>query len=121
MPRVADVVRNLKIRLLPPANIHPRRGAPAPGTPQTAAHAVASADSPRDEGAGARLLVEIALNPLHRQKVTVEGEQLAGLQLLTRALQELERGLRLHGAKEEQGPPPPSRKEKNVRAALRRM
>jgi hypothetical protein len=53
--------------------------------------------------------------------VKVDGEQLAGLPLLTRAMQELERGLLLHGAHEEQGPPPPSRKEKNVRAALRRM
>jgi hypothetical protein len=41
--------------------------------------------------------------------------------LLQRTLQELERAIHLLGGHEEQGPPPPGKKEKLVRKALRRV
>jgi hypothetical protein len=132
MPRAADFFKNLKVRLIPPANSHPRhrdrdrdddRELPAPATPR-AAGAEREADgggrAPSDPDRGPRLIIEIFYNPLHRQTVQIEGRPAQGIELMAQVISEIEQGLRLHGASEEAGAPPPSKREKQLRQALRR-
>jgi hypothetical protein len=129
MPRAADMFKNLKVRMLPPANSHPRRRdrdrddreRPASATPPATAVHEESGDDKDPADHGPRLLLEVAFNPLHRQRVQLrEGTQAQGMELLAQVMNEIEQGLRLHGATEDTGAPPPSKREKQLRQALRR-
>jgi hypothetical protein len=117
MPRVANFLKTMKIRLLPPANSQPHRrdrdhpaAAAAPGTPLLEAALPEDAFGDRERRNG---LLEFAFNVLHRQSILLpSGQKAHGDDLVAQVHSEIEIGFKAHGATEETGPPPPSRKEK---------